>query len=547
MKRGLLFFLGFSAVAAGIAEWPLHGEHALDDSNVAFTLAAAFAVASTWRSVRRCAPRELRTWMSLALASGAWLGGQLVWDWYTWRDLPVPTPSVADGMWLAFPLLTAVGVYRFAPVVAHVRRVLDLDAFALAVGTAGLTVAVNWNAIERSSLSIAGRVTTVAYPVTYAVVVALGAGALVGTPAVLRRRDLMLVYAGLVCEGVGFGLWCPEVLSQTYRQGASALDAMWVAGLVLIGLGALDARSNPEPVVYPPDRLRRRTLVPACAFAALIAVPFVLATQGAPLAPRLAVFGAIGAVGFVLVARSWLAFAAVEHLEAERREALALRNRELEAFAYSASHDLKAPLVSIAGFAGMLERSLGERLSEEDAYYLQRIAANADGLQRLIADLFAFARSGGDERDAERVDTTAIAAELLAELGDRAAERGMTLVVDAPLPAVRAHPVRLKQALTNLVDNALRYGGGDVRVSGRDEGGVAEIVVEDGGDGVPADERDRIFDVFARGAAARLSAPEGTGLGLALVKRIVEASGGAVRYEHAAGARFVLTFPEAGL
>lgn len=545
MRRVPLYLVGACAVAAGIAEWPLHGEAALDDSNVAFTFAAVFAFLAATQAARRSGARELRTWSSLAAATAAWLLGQLAWDWYTWRDLPVPTPSAADVMWLAFPLLASIGVYRFAPVPARVRRVLDLDAVALAAGTAGLTIAVNWHALESSSLSIVGRVTTVLYPILYAGLVALGVGAIVGAPEVLRRRDLMLVLAGLVCEGVGFGLWCPQVLSQTYRQGSSSLDLVWTAGLLLIGLGAIDARRDPAPIIYGPDRLRRRTLLPTLAFAALIAAPFVLATAGAPLAPKLAVFAALAGVGCVLIARNWLGFAAVEELEAERRDALARRNRELEAFAYSASHDLKAPLVSIAGFAGMLERSLGERLSAEDAYYLQRIGANAHGLQQLIADLFAFARSGSDERDADVVDTTAIATELLAELGDRASARGMTLSVDAPLPSVRAHPVRLRQALTNLVDNALRYGDGNVHVSGREGGGVTEIVVEDGGDGVPIDERERIFDVFARGASARTSAPEGTGLGLALVKRIAEASGGDVRYEHGAGARFVLTFPEA--
>jgi signal transduction histidine kinase len=191
----------------------------------------------------------------------------------------------------------------------------------------------------------------------------------------------------------------------------------------------------------------------------------------------------------------------------------------------------------------MLERSLGGRLGDEELYYLKRINANAEGLQKLIADLFAFARSGEDESSAAPVDANAVAAELLLELRDRAEERGMSLVVDGTLPTVRAHPVRLKQALTNLVDNAIRYGGGHVRLSGSHSGNVAQIVVEDGGAGVPPDERDRIFEVFARGKDARVAAPDGTGLGLALVKRIVEASGGDVRYEPGAGARFVLTFP----
>jgi signal transduction histidine kinase len=165
-------------------------------------------------------------------------------------------------------------------------------------------------------------------------------------------------------------------------------------------------------------------------------------------------------------------------------------------------------------------------------------------MQQLITDLFAFARSGSDERDAAAIDTTAIARELVEEWRDRADAAGMPLRLDGPLPRVRAHPARLKQALTNLIDNAIRYGGGHIRVSGSQYDGVAEIMVEDGGTGVADEDRGQMFDLFARGNRTRESVPEGTGLGLALVKRIVEASGGDVRYEHVPGARFVLSFPK---
>ncbi|HEV7641608.1 MAG TPA: HAMP domain-containing sensor histidine kinase, partial [Gaiellaceae bacterium] len=217
--------------------------------------------------------------------------------------------------------------------------------------------------------------------------------------------------------------------------------------------------------------------------------------------------------------------------------------RELEAFAYTASHDLKAPLVSIEGFVSLLERELGDELGERGRHYLTRIHANALSMQRLITDLFAFARSGADERISEAIDTTALAQELVEEWRDRADAAGMPLLLDGLLPSVRAHPVRLKQALTNLIDNAIRYGSGQIRVSGSTHDGLAEIVVEDGGTGVPVDDRAQMFDLFARGNGVRQAVPDGTGLGLALVKRIVESSGGDVRYEHTPAARFVLSFP----
>jgi signal transduction histidine kinase len=286
-------------------------------------------------------------------------------------------------------------------------------------------------------------------------------------------------------------------------------------------------------------------VLPAAGFAALVATLIVLAVGHAPLAPRLTVMGAVGAMGLLLLARTWLAFAAIESLEHERAVALHRRNRELEAFAYSASHDLKAPLVSIEGFTSLLERELGNDLDERSRHYLTRIRVNTLSMQQLIEDLFTFARSGSEDRDAVTIDTDALARELVDEWRDRAEAAGVPLRVDGLLPNVRAHPVRLKQALTNLIDNGIRYGAGHVRVSGSARNGVAEIVVEDGGAGVPLEERDRIFEIFARGAEARSSAPDGTGLGLALVKRIVEASGGDVRYEHSPDSRFILRFPRA--
>lgn len=535
--------LGALAAGAAVTVFPLEGWNAARMSDAGWILAALFALITLTRAARVCDEGERRIWRSLAIAAGAWLIGQLIWDAYTLSGRTPPSPGAADLLWIVFPLAASAGVYRFAPVHARVRRVLAADAIALAICVGALTIAYNWSALTTSRLTIPGRVTEVAYPVTYTIVVALGLGALIGMPEMLRRRDLMLAFAGIVAEGVAFGLWCPEILQGTYQQGASLLDPLWTLGLILMGAGGLAVRREVPFIPPSGDRLRRRIILPSAGFAALVGTVIALAVGDAPLAPRLTVMGAIGAMGFLLLARNWLAFAAVEELERDRALILARRNRELEAFAYSASHDLKAPLVSIEGFVNLLERELGDDLDERSRHYLTRIQANAQSMQRLITDLFTFARSGGDERAADAIDTTALVKELVEEWRDRADAAGMPLRLDGLLPSVRAHPVRLKQALTNLIDNAIRYGSGHIRLSGSTHDGVSEIVVEDGGTGVPTNDRAQMFDLFARGAANRQSVPEGTGLGLALVKRIVEASGGNVRYEHAPGRRFVLSFP----
>jgi signal transduction histidine kinase len=541
--RRLAFALLALALAMHAGAWLVSDDLASSASEVGWTAAAAFAVLGLADAARRCHDDERRIWTALAGAAALWLIGQIAWDLYSATGRTPPTPGLADILWLAFPVLTAVGLYRHAPATSRVRWILDLDAVTLGIGVGAVTVALNWPELAASTIPLPAKITSIAYPVLYSVAIAAAVGALVGAPEVLRRVDVQLVVAGVVAEGVAFSLWCPQILQGTWVQGSSLLDPLWSFGLLLMGAGGHLVRTDARLVSTASQRIRRRTFLPAAVIGGLVATLALLDASHGSLALELIVLGALGAVGLLVVARNWFAFGVIEELEAEQRETLARRNRELEAFAYSASHDLKAPLVSIHGFAGMLERELDPALDDRTRHLLKRIEANAESMQVLISDLFSFARSGIDERGADAVDTTAIASEVVAEWHDRAEAAGVPLVLDGPLPSVRAHPVRLKQALTNLVDNALRYGDGHVRVSGSSHDGVAEIVVSDGGSGIPLDERATAFDAFSRGRGAVGAAPDGAGFGLALVKRIVEASGGDVRYEHAAGARFVLSFP----
>ena len=222
-------------------------------------------------------------------------------------------------------------------------------------------------------------------------------------------------------------------------------------------------------------------------------------------------------------------------------------NQELEAVAYRASHDLKAPLVSIDGFAASLQRHAADALDDRGRLYLERIRANAASLQRLIEDTFEFARAGSGAGSAVSVDADAVAREVVASLADLAEKRGATVELVSPLPRVQSHPTPFAQALRNLLENALTHGRSDntvVRISGAAVGDNVEIVVEDNGRGISALERPTIFDLFARGSEARENFPGGSGIGLALVKKVAELAGGSVRCEDSAGhgARFVLVF-----
>lgn len=546
MRRAALLLLAACGAAGNTGEWLLTGGAARACADAGWTAASLFAYAAMLGALGRCRQEERRIWLALAISTGAWFVAQVIWEAYDLFGRVAPTPGPADVIWLAVPVIAAVGLYRLAPAPPRIRWLLDLDASVLALTVGAFVLAFEWRAIVASDLSYAGRATTIAYPVTYSAAVAVALGAIIGAPSVMRRLDLMLVFLGIAIEGAAFAAWARQLLDATYDPGASLLDIAFCAGLLALGAGALRVRHDAPAVEAEPRPLRRRTAITGVGFLALIAMLAYLAVTGQDLTPRLVVLGALAVTGLLIFPRNWFAFSVVEQLERERLAALNRRNRELEAFAYSASHDLKAPLVSIDGFAGLLERSLAGQLDERSRGYLERIHANAQNMQNLISDLFAFARNGADDGPVDAVDTTVLAHSLVDEWRDRAEAAGASLAVEGLLPAVHAHPVRLRQALTNLIDNAIRYGGSDVRVSGRLVEDRAEILVDDGGQGVAPEDREAIFEAFSRGRGAVASSPDGTGLGLALVKRNVEASGGSVRYEDTHGARFVLSFPKGG-
>jgi signal transduction histidine kinase len=202
-------------------------------------------------------------------------------------------------------------------------------------------------------------------------------------------------------------------------------------------------------------------------------------------------------------------------------------------FVADASHELRTP---IAVLQTELETLLRGEHPPDVREALRAAADEADHLARLADDLLLLARSseGGLELRPEPLD----AAELLARARDRfeerAAAQGRGIELDvAPGLALLADPLRMRQALGNLVDNALRHGAGDVALAARGTGGGTAIEVADEGPGFPAGIADRAFERFARGDEARTRG--GAGLGLAIVRELVEAMGGTVEASSSVG------------
>lgn len=236
--------------------------------------------------------------------------------------------------------------------------------------------------------------------------------------------------------------------------------------------------------------------------------------------------------------------ARVEHRTAE----LLAKSKELESFAYSISHDLRAPLRAIDGFSRMVEEEYGARLDDEGRRLLGVVRGNARRMGQLIDDLLSFSRAGRSELRRSRVDVGELVRSVLAELLPEA-ETGRTDVVLGDLPPVMADPALLRQVFINLLSNALKFSATQTRrvlqVRARTEPGRVLFDVTDNGVGFDMRYAGKLFGVFQRLHGREF---DGTGVGLALVERIVSRHGGTVTAlgEVGKGATFTIALPDAG-
>lgn len=238
--------------------------------------------------------------------------------------------------------------------------------------------------------------------------------------------------------------------------------------------------------------------------------------------------------------------ATLEQRVHERTLELEETNRELEAFSYSVSHDLRAPIRHIGGFADLLERHATPQLDARAAHYVMTIAAAAKTAGQLIDDLLAFSRIGRVPVTPSTLDMNALVEacrrEVVAEAGGRVVEWRI-----ASLPSIAGDPPMVRLVFKNLLSNALKYSRKQPRpvieIGARSGEGGVTFHVKDNGVGFDMKHAGKLFGVFQR--LHRVDEFEGTGIGLANVKRIVQRHGGSVRAEAAlgGGATFRVTFP----
>ncbi len=210
----------------------------------------------------------------------------------------------------------------------------------------------------------------------------------------------------------------------------------------------------------------------------------------------------------------------------EKGAELARSNQELEQFAYVASHDLKAPLRAIDILVDWLQEDLNDYTGGEVRQNLGLLKQRTSRLHRLLDDLLAYSRAGRKPGEIVELDTKVLVEDLFILLSPPAS---MRLVADASLPALRAHHAPLEQVLRNLINNAIKHHPtqqGLVKVYAQDKGDEVLFAVEDDGSGIPPEFAERIFQMFQ--TLKPRDEVEGSGMGLAIVKRIVEWQGGRI-------------------
>jgi len=343
-----------------------------------------------------------------------------------------------------------------------------------------------------------------------------------GTFAVLITADGQRI--GDLDDGVPTGLPNVGSVAAAWQTGRDVRDTVLADVPVRILSVTASSRIGPVVIQVVQDRTDEQKTLDVISDVLIFGGLLAVAVAGG--------FGALYARRALAPIRSSLA-----------NQRLALR-RQRE-FAADASHELRTPLTVIRSSVEYLDRHRTEPVAAVGEA-LEDITAEVDQLSTLVEDLLLLARSdsGAIELDRLPLDLGDLAGEAASTLAQPAADRNVRIVVDPEPAAVTGDPVRLRQLVAILVDNAIRHSpaGGEVRVAVRADGRSTDLSVEDQGPGIRPEDLPRVFDRFWRAPGAPAG---GTGLGLAIAQWIVERHGGriAVVNRVGGGARFDVELP----
>jgi diguanylate cyclase (GGDEF)-like protein len=402
-----LFVLALLALAGVVGEYVVSGGARLWFADCGWTASAVAAVIGVTVATRRSAGREWGGWLLLLGGCVSWLVGQLFWDLFSATSFP-GSPNVADICWLAFAVLAAAGMHRLCRGPSRSLGVSVLELAPLIVAISALLVAVLTSDLRSSRLSVAGQLTSLAYPIFYvsAALVTLQA-VIAGALELRRNHGLLAVLAGLTLAAIGSILWAPQLLTGTYVVGSDGLDALWSIGMILIGLGAWAVEPTPARADQPISR-HRDGVLPALTFVILAAVQTAInaGDGGADLALSVG----IAVVGFTLIAHAFFLrrhqaglFTQLHARERELRDANRLLNEVNDLLSQQSRTD------PLTGLANRL------RLREDFAELAARAKRYHEGYCVVLIDLDHF-KAYNDDHGHQAGDL------VLAQIADRLIE-----------------------------------------------------------------------------------------------------------------------------
>lgn len=516
------------------------------------SIGAIVAGFSWWR------PSKPAFWYLLVLGQLIYLSAYLIWYVYPiGLHGMLPFPSIADGLFIASYVVSATALVlliRNRSTGAQNRADL-IDAAIIGLGLASISwVVLIAPSLSSTSLDIPGRLTSVAYPLLDIVLLSLAVRLAVSPGGRTRSHWLLLLWiAGQFAADSGYAV---TTLNGTFKFGDLTFIG-WLLSFVFVGAAGLhpSMRTLAQPSENRPQMAGRGRLV-ILAASSLIPTGLMLLGLVQRRTDDSPVLNFISAALFLLVilrvSGLMVDIAQQKRIQlllqrevsvreqAEERlkhqaEELQRSNAELEQFAYVASHDLQEPLRMVASYTGLLKRRYAGKLDAEADEFMDYAMDGVTRMRALINGLLTYSRVGNEPKPLEKTDSRAALDRALANLQAAISDRNAS-VLAGRLPTVMGNPLQLTQVFQNLVGNGLKFCKAprpEIRVDAVRRGDEWVFSVRDNGIGIDPQYRDRIFLIFQR--LHKRDEYDGTGIGLAICKKIVERHGGRIWVESEPG------------
>jgi signal transduction histidine kinase len=524
-----VFGLVFAHAAHGVLGV---GGAALDPLFSDLVYNAVFVVAATACLARSILVRQERfAWLAIGIGLASWATGEIYWTVHLSDLEQVPYPSLADAFYLGmYPAFYAGIVLLVRDRVPRFHPSVWLDGAIGALGTATIGSAILYPAIKSGTGADASTVATnLAYPLGDLLLLSFVGGVL----ALTRWRPgraWIVIAVGLLVNGVADGAYLYVEAGGTYVEGG-AIDSLWLLGGSLVAFAAWCFPRKSRSIDL--EGLR------------LIVAPSVFGLSALALLAQGALTGSLNRLALGLATATL--FAVLARMMLFSRENLQLvdaterASRAKSDFLANMSHELRTPLTAIIGYSEMFLDGI-EMDDEERTRFASRILSNGQHLHGLINDLLDLSKVEAGMMDfrPETVNLTDLLEEIELTMRVLADNNRVHLRsrLDPGIREVVTDRAKLKQVLLNYLSNAIKYTppGGQVTLSLEPEGEEHfRLTVQDTGIGIRAADQLRLFKVFHQVDLRAAKEQQGTGLGLALVKQIVEAQGGRVGLESEPG------------